>query len=230
MKSEYCRFCTRRRFQCSFPKRKKKKKTTAAETSSFSLNVIFGCLSESAFWLKAVRWAEWFWFLVILKTGSCTVHVWPYYLWPLLATCPVVSHELRSLVSVRTHDGHHCNYTEKRFHLLEKSFITGKHKHAFCYVACHSNDVLLTGFFGNLVLCNVLQQYVDYWFLSSLWWCWYTHPHNKEVSLNAFLNARVKMLLCVMLLSWNNQDDIFFLLHLRFKFSFLRFCVKATCK
>lgn len=58
---------------------------------------------------------------------------------------------------------------------LGENVIADSDEHALCYVAYHSNDVVLSGFFGNLVLCNMLQQYVGW----------------VSMLLFSFLNARV---------------------------------------
>lgn len=42
-----------------------------------------------------------------------------------------------------------------------ESFVVNNNDPALCCAACHSNDVLLSGFFDDL-LCDVLQQFVGY--------------------------------------------------------------------
>lgn len=79
---------------------------------------------------------------------------------------------------------------------LGESFTADNDEHALYYVACHSNDVFLSGFFGNLVLCNVLQQYVGFNAVVIFFSCdepMYTSTQQRR-SLNAFLNARMIVL------------------------------------
>lgn len=64
--------------------------------------------------------------------------------------------------SVCTNHDHHCTYSESLFSSYGESFIADSDEDTLCYVVCHSNDVFLAGFFGYMVLCKVLQQYVSF--------------------------------------------------------------------
>lgn len=76
-----------------------------------------------------------------------------------LTTCPKLNSQATDC-SVCTHD-HHCTYSESLFSSHGESFIADSDEDTLCFVACHSNDVFF-GFFGNMVLCKVLQQYVSF--------------------------------------------------------------------
>lgn len=77
-----------------------------------------------------------------------------------LTTCPKLKSRATDC-SVCTHD-HHCTYSESLLSSHGESFIADSDEDTLCFVACHSNDVFLAGFFGNMVLCKVLQQYVSF--------------------------------------------------------------------
>lgn len=68
-------------------------------------------------------------------------------------------------ISLRTRHGHHKD-SLRTLRLLSspggRFIVDNDDNDALCCVACHSNDVLLSGFFDNLVPCNVLQQFVGF--------------------------------------------------------------------
>lgn len=138
-----------------------------------------------------------------------------------LTTCPKLNSQATDC-SVCTHD-HHCTYSESLFSSHGESFIADSDEDTLCFVACHSNDVFLAGFFGNMVLCKVLQQYVS--FNAVILFFFLIVMSYTSMQQRSLLNARLIVISLCRALSRVKEKQCCYII---FGISFLS-CVTATC-
>lgn len=137
-----------------------------------------------------------------------------------LTTCPKLNSQATDC-SVCTHD-HHCTYSESLFSSHGESFIADSDEDTLCFVACHSNDVFF-GFFGNMVLCKVLQQYVS--FNAVILFFFLIVMSYTSMQQRSLLNARLIVISSCRALSRVKEKQCCYII---FGISFLS-CVTATC-